>query len=304
MTKLRDLIYRVAAVDTTVLVTGESGTGKELVARALHEQSGRSQAPFVAINCAAVPANLLESELFGHVRGSFTDASANRKGLFEQAGGGTLFLDEIGEMPLELQPKLLRVLQERRVRRLGSNDEIDVHARVLATTHRDLESQVAARCFREDLYYRLNVVQIHVPPLRSRGNDILLLAEHFVHKFADRMAKPITGICTRAARKLLDYDWPGNVRQLENSMEHAVALARSAQIGVEDLPDRIREHDPSATQPDFATQGITTLECQELQHIQQVLRLTGGNKTEAARLLGVNRRTLYRKLSRNEISNV
>jgi len=299
MAKVYDVIRRVAPTETTVLLSGESGTGKELVARALHDESRRGEGAFVAINCAAVPGNLLESELFGHVRGAFTDASSDRIGLFGQACHGTLFLDEIGEMPLEMQPKLLRALQERQVRPVGGNHLVDVHARIIAATNRDLESQVAAGRFREDLYYRLNVVQICIPPLRSRGNDVLLLAGHFVRRFAARMGKPVTGLTPEACKKLLDYDWPGNVRQLENSMERAVALASGAEITHEDLADRIRQHDPGSRLAETVTEDITTLELQERRHIEHVLRVVKGNKTQAARLLGVNRRTLYRKLLRD-----
>ncbi len=303
MLRVYDMIRRVAGTETTVLLNGESGTGKELVARALHSESERAQFPFVAINCAAVPANLLESELFGHVRGSFTDASENRRGLFEQAGRGTLFLDEIGEMPLEMQPKLLRVLQERQLRPVGGNTLVDVQARIIAATNRDLESLVVAGRFREDLYYRLNVVRIAVPPLRARGNDVLLLAEEFVRKFAARMGKPVTGIAALAARKLLAFDWPGNVRQLENTMERAVALARQDEIAVEDLPERIRHHDPSSTLVEAEAEEFLTLDQQERRHIDHVLSLVKGNKTQAARLLGVDRRTLYRKLIRDRMAS-
>jgi len=299
MLTVYDLIRRVTCTDTTVLLTGESGTGKELVARALHTESSRSQVPFVAINCAAVPGNLLESELFGHVRGAFTDAKATHKGLFEQARGGTLLLDEIGEMPLEMQPKLLRVLQERQVRPVGGNVMVAVDARIVAATHRDLESEVEAGRFREDLYYRLNVVQIHVPPLRARGNDVLQLAQHFVRTFAERMGKDITGIASEAAKKLLEYDWPGNVRQLENSMERAVALTRFEQITVEDLPERIISYKSSRlSSSDVEPDGILTLDELEKRYIERVLRGARGNKTRAAKLLGVDRRTLYRKLDR------
>jgi two-component system response regulator HydG len=298
MLKVYDLIRRVANTEATVLLSGESGTGKELVACALHSESQRAQAPFVAINCAAIPAHLLESELFGHVRGSFTDASENRKGLFAQAGRGTLFLDEIGEMPLELQPKLLRVLQERKLRPVGGDELTEVHARLIAATNRDLESLVAAGRFREDLYYRLNVVRIAVPPLRTRGNDVLLLAEEFVKRFAARMGKPILGISPPAARQLLQYDWPGNVRQLENTIEHAVALARGEELAMEDLPQRVRNYDPAAAAAEPQARDLITLDQQERRHIDHVLSLVKGNKTQAARLLGVDRRTLYRKLVR------
>ena len=303
MLKVYDMVRRIAGTETTVLLNGESGTGKELVARALHSESSRAQAPFVAINCAAVPASLLESELFGHVRGSFTDASDNRRGLFEQAGRGTLFLDEIGEMPLEVQPKLLRVLQERQLRPVGGNTSIDVQARIIAATNRDLEALVASGRFREDLYYRLNVVRICVPPLRARGNDVLLLAEEFVRRFSERMGKPISGISALAARKLLVFDWPGNVRQLENTMQRAVALARQEEIAVEDLPERVRNHDPSATLAEAEVEEFITLDQQERRHIDHVLSLVKGNKTQAARLLGVDRRTLYRKLIRDRMAS-
>jgi two-component system response regulator HydG len=301
MLKVYDLIRRVASTDTTVLLTGESGTGKELVARALHTESARSQMPFVAINCAAVPGSLLESELFGHVKGAFTDAKATRKGMFEQASGGTLLLDEIGEMPLDMQPKLLRVLQERQVRPVGGNTVAPVDARIIAATNRDLEGDVEAERFREDLYYRLNVVQIHVPPLRARGNDVLLLAQHFVRKFAERMGKGVTGISSEAAKKLLEYDWPGNVRQLENSMERAVTLTRFEQITVEDLPERISRYESSRlTIADVDSEHILTLDELEKRYIERVLKAAQGNKTQAAKLLGVDRRTLYRKLERYE----
>jgi DNA-binding NtrC family response regulator len=299
MARVYDVIRRVAASETTVLLSGESGTGKELVARALHAESGRAQAPFVAINCAAVPSHLLESELFGHVRGAFTDAHSDRAGLFQQAKQGTLFLDEIAELPREMQPKLLRALQERQVRPVGGNSLVDVQARIIAASNRDLENEVAAGRFREDLYYRLNVVQVCIPPLHSRGNDVLLLAEHFVRRFAERMGKAVTGLSPEASQKLLQFDWPGNVRQLENTMERAVALTQGGQITLADLPDRIRQHDSRSRLPEVVAEDIATLDQQERRHIDHVLRMVNGNKTEAARLLGVNRRTLYRRLTRD-----
>jgi two-component system response regulator HydG len=301
MLKVYDLIHRVADADTTVLLSGESGTGKELVARALHDHGSRSQMPFVAINCAAVPANLLESELFGHVKGAFTDARVTRQGLLEQATGGTLLLDEIGEMPLEMQPKLLRVLQEKMVRPVGGNIAVPVNARIIAATNRDLEIEVEEKRFREDLYYRLNVVQIHIPPLRTRGDDVLLLANHFVKKFVERTGKNVTGISGEAAKKLLEYDWPGNVRQLENSMERAVALTRTEHIQVEDLPERISRFESSgSTLTEVNTQHVLSLDQVEKRHIQRALKNANGNKTQAAKALGVDRRTLYRKLERYE----
>ena len=294
-----DLVRRVAPADTTVLLSGESGTGKELVARALHDQSERRDGRFVAINCAAVPADLLESELFGHVKGAFTDAKASRQGLFEQASGGTLLLDEVGEMPLEMQPKLLRVLQERQVRPVGGNTSVPVTARIIAATNRDLESEVEQKRFREDLFYRLNVVQIEIPPLRSRGNDVLLLAEHFVRKFSERSGKPVHGLSPEAQSKLVAYDWPGNVRQLENTIERAVALTRGDQIMLDDLPERITRFDGSTgVLTDVDLEHVRTLEQVERRHIEQAVKHAHGNKTRAAKALGIDRRTLYRKLER------
>ena len=296
-----DLIRRVAPSQTTVLITGESGTGKELVARALHQLSGRGAARFVAVNCAAMPSELLESELFGHVKGAFTDANAMRMGLFEQAGNGTLMLDEIGEMALDMQPKLLRVLQERTVRPVGGNSQIPMTARIIVATNRDLEEEVEARRFREDLFYRLNVVPIHVPPLRARGNDVVLLAEHFVRKFAARARTPVMGISSEAQRKLLAYDWPGNVRQLENVIERAIALVGGSEILLSDLPDKIRAFDgSSAAENDIDLEHVWTLDQLERRHLERVLHRHHGNKTQAAKALGIDRRTLYRKLERYE----
>ena len=279
----------------SVLISGESGTGKELVARALHTESGRGEQPFVAINCAAVPANLLESELFGHVKGAFTDARTARRGLFAEADGGTVLLDEVGEMPLEMQSKL----QERTVRPVGGNAEVPFDARVLAATNRDLETEVEEGRFREDLYYRLNVVQLHVPPLRVRGNDILVLAQELVERAATRAGKAVRGVSSEAARKLLDYDWPGNVRQLENCIERAVTLTRFDQITPADLPERVVDYVPDRISlGDVDLEHMLTLEALERRYIERVLRVSQGNKALAARTLGLDRRTLYRKLSR------
>jgi DNA-binding NtrC family response regulator len=294
-----DLIRRVAASDTTVLLTGESGTGKELVARALHEYGKNTAGRFVAINCAAVPAELLESELFGHVRGAFTDAKSDRQGLFGQASHGTLLLDEIGEMPLEMQPKLLRVLQERQVRAVGGNATVPMTARIVAATNRNLEEDVSTKCFREDLFYRLNVVPIHIPPLRARGNDVLLLAEHFVLSFASRAGVRVRGIAPSAQRQLLDYDWPGNVRQLENAMERAIALTTSEYIEPEDLPEHIQRGSLGAGVAEDGVEPLFTWDQLERRQIQRALRQSSSNKTEAAKALGIDRRTLYRKLERH-----
>ena len=291
------LVRRVADSDATVLITGESGTGKELVARALHDLSPRRDQPFVAVNCAAMPATLLESELFGHLRGAFTDAKRSRPGLFVQAGAGTIFLDEIGEMPMEMQVKLLRVLQERKVRPVGGDEEHPFEARVITATNRDLETDVHDKRFREDLFYRINVVAIPVPPLRARAGDILLLAQYFLKRIATRTNKAVRGISTSAARLLMDYEWPGNVRELENGMERAVALCRLDEITVEDLPAKIREHDSSRLViPTESLGEMITLDEVERQYVRQVLGRVGGNKTRAARILGIDRRSLYRRL--------
>ena len=295
-----EMIRRVADSDATVLVTGESGTGKELVARALHNLSPRRDQPFVAVNCAAMPAPLLESELFGHVRGAFTDARSARSGLFIQAGSGTIFLDEIGEMPNEMQVKLLRVLQEREVRPVGGDEDIPFQARVLTATNRNLEAEVEQRRFREDLFYRINVVTLHVPPLRARAGDILLLAQHFVRRIAQRIGKPVKGFSPPAARMLLDYDWPGNVRELENCIERAVALCRLDEVTVDDLPTKVQEFHVTRivipAGPTASPDAMITMEEMERRYVRQVLEAVRGNKTHAARILGIDRRSLYRRL--------
>lgn len=301
MKRVYDLIRRVSETDASVFITGESGTGKELIARAIHERGDRASRPFVAINCAAVPANLLESELFGHVRGAFTDARTARKGLLAEANGGTLLLDEVGEMPLEMQPKLLRVLQEQEFRPVGGDRSVSVDVRIIAATNRDPEGDVEEGRFREDLYYRLNVVEIHVPPLRARGNDILLLAQRFVRRVAKRLDKPVRGISKEAARRLLEYDWPGNVRELENCVERAVTLTAFDQIIVDDLPERIRTFESKrVVLIDRDIEHLLTLEELERRYIERVLATVDDNKSAAARILGVDRRTLYRKLERYE----
>jgi DNA-binding NtrC family response regulator len=304
MTGLRDKLSRIADTEASVLITGESGTGKELAARLLHKQSRRRKAAFVPVNCAAIPDTLLESELFGFIQGAFTDARSSRKGLFVEADKGSLFLDEIGEIPLAVQPKLLRALEERRVRPIGSNKELSVDVRVICATNRDLESDVENGLFREDLFYRLNVIQIEVPPLRARETDVLLLARHFVDKIAARMNKDITAISAPAAEKLLSYDWPGNVRELRNAIERAVALAKFEEILVDDLPKKIRAYRGAdlVIGSDNPAE-LTTLEDVERRYINHVLKATGGNKTVAARILGLDRKTLYRKLQRFETDN-
>jgi two-component system response regulator HydG len=299
MRAVLDLIGRVAATDATVLIQGESGTGKELVARAIHAASGHREGPFVAINCAAVPPQLLESELFGHTRGAFTDARVARAGLFVEAHGGTLLLDEIGEMPLEMQAKLLRALQARTVRPVGGTQEVPFDARIIAATNRDLEEDVRTRRFREDLYYRIAVVDVHVPALRERPQDIPALAQHFVGRFSERFSKRVIGLDPGALQRLLSYSWPGNVRELENSMERAVALTRFDHVTVDDLPARVRAHraEPAQCLPELA-EGLISLAELDRRYIHQVLALVGGNKSRAARILGLDRRTLYRIFDR------
>jgi two-component system response regulator HydG len=298
MRELARVVRRVALNDASVLITGESGTGKEQVARALHNlDPNRRDHPFVAVNCGAMPASLLESELFGHVRGAFTDAKSSRDGLFVQAGRGTILLDEIGEMPLEMQAKLLRVLQQRTVRPVGGDDEIVFDARVVAATNRDLETDVDEGRFREDLFHRINVVAIPLPPLRARTGDILILANALIERAAARRCTFVHGISRRAAQLLVDYDWPGNVRELENCLERAVALARGSEIDVDDLPRKIVEH--QATRFELSTTSgspMLTLDEMQYRYVRQVLAAVGGNKTQAAQLLGIDRRSIYRRL--------
>jgi len=304
MRKVYDLLGRVSQSDASVLIHGETGTGKELIARAIHSMSARKAKPFVAINCAAVPQTLLESELFGHARGAFTDAKQARQGLFVQANGGTLFLDEIGEMPLEMQPKLLRSLQERTVRPVGESTEVAFDARLVVATNRDLESEVYERRFREDLYYRINVVRIDLPPLRERGADVLALATHFLDRFGSQIGKKHLSIPVSVAERLTSYDWPGNVRELENCMERAVALSRFDQIAIDDLPEKIRAYrsDRFVVAADETT-DIVPMDELERRYILRVLKLVRGNKSRAAQMLGLDRRTLYRKLERYENSD-
>lgn len=297
MHRIYDLLERLKDSDASVLLTGESGTGKELVARALHHRSQRSSGPFVAINCAALPEALLESELFGHVRGAFTDAKSAHTGLFIQANGGTLFLDEIGEMPIALQPKLLRALQERKIRPLGGEVEVPFDIRLVSATNRDLEAAIDEHTFREDLFYRINVLHMVLPPLRARGNDVLLLAQHFLDRYAGAAGKRVTGISSKAAEKLLGYAWPGNVRELQNCIERAVALAQYADVAVEDLPEKIRNyrHMQLVVTSDDPADFVSVHEM-ERRYVLRVLQSAGGNKTIAARILGLDRTTLYRKL--------
>jgi two-component system response regulator PilR (NtrC family) len=299
MLAIFQLIETVAPTASTVLISGESGTGKELVARAIHVNSPRKDRPFVALNCGAVSETLLDSELFGHMRGAFTGADVNKKGLIEVAEKGTIFLDEIGEMSPQVQVKLLRVLQERRFRRVGGTDEVEADIRIIAATNRELSKMVAEGGFREDLYYRINVIPVRLPSLRERVDDIPLLAEHFAARFAAQMEKPISGVSGAAMACLQAYSWPGNIRELENAIERAVALERSPSILVESLPDAVRASSavavPLAAAPEaFPSHGFD-LE-QHVQHIEreyiaEALRRAGGVKVKAADLLGMSFRS-------------
>ncbi len=288
-----DLARRVAKVDSTVLITGESGSGKERIGRLVHEESTRAAGAFIAVNCGAITETLLESELFGHARGAFTGATQDRPGLFEAANGGTLLLDEVGEVSPGMQVKLLRVLQEREVRRVGENRSRSVDVRVVAATNRDLAHGVAGGAFRQDLYYRLKVVELHVPPLRERRDDVLPLARVLLADAALRMKRKIAGLAPAAADQLLRYEWPGNVRELENAMERAVALARGTRVDLEDLPEEIRQAFPTPV----ATSGrVRPLEEVEKEYILAALELNGGNQTRTAEQLRIGSATLYRRL--------
>ncbi|MFO7712247.1 MAG: sigma-54 dependent transcriptional regulator [Dehalococcoidia bacterium] len=289
MQRLIELIKIVGKSNATVLITGESGTGKELVARAIHTQSDRHNRPFVAVSCAALPESLLESELFGHEKGSFTGAYSQKKGKFEYANGGTLFLDEVGEMSGNIQVHLLRVLEERELTRVGGNESIKVDVRIISATNKDLTKAIERQEFREDLYYRLNVVNIELPPLRERREDIPLLAEHFLNKFASDNRKAVEGFSSEAIEFLLDYDWPGNVRELENSVERAVILAKDNLVAAADL----RQRGMVSTGSSRPGRNLKEI---EREHILNVLRETGDNYSESARVLGISRMTLYNKV--------
>jgi len=294
-----DSITRLANSDASVLITGESGTGKGLVANAIHKSSSRNKGPFVVLNCAALPESLLESELFGHVRGAFTDARNSRRGLILEANHGTLFLDEIGEMPQKLQPKLLRILEEQKIRPVGGEREIDVDVRILAATNKDLESEVEDRNFREDLYFRINVVQLEMKPLKSRITDIPILANHFLFLFSEKSGKEITGFTEQSIHKLVNYNWPGNVRELKNTVERAVVLSQTNQIIVEDLPEKIRAYQNN----DLFIAGnnpseLVSIDEIEKRYILHVFKTLGENRSLTARTLGLDRKTLYRKLQK------
>jgi len=297
MVELIKLVSRVAGTKSSVLVIGESGTGKELIARTIHEASPRHDRAFVAVSCTSLSETLLESELFGHVKGAFTGAIERRPGLFLEANRGTVFLDEVGDMSLSMQAKLLRVLQEQEVKPVGGTDTVPVDLRVVAATHQDLEALVEAKRFREDLYYRLHVVALHVPPLRERREDIPLLAGHFLREYAARSGRPLRGFSATAMELLLAHPWPGNVRELENVVERAVALAPGSTVEVADLPEKlIGRPRPGPTSPQVRPRP--TLEDMTCEYVLRVRGQSKGNKSETARILGVPRRTLYRMLER------
>ena len=303
MRRLYETIGKVATYKSTVLITGESGTGKEMVARSIHRHSDRSEKPFVAINCGAIPENLLESELFGSVRGAFTDAIRDRKGLFEEADTGTIFLDELGEMPLGLQVKLLRAIQQEEIRRVGATRFRSVNVRIIAATIRDLRADVESGRFREDLYYRVNVLPMHLPPLRDRADDVPLLVQHFIGRSAHRLKKDVRGIAPDALKRLVDYSWPGNVRELENIIERACVFSEQDIIDVRDLPDTISGHSNSMEIPllagDLSIKRATRTIEEEL--IRRALVKTGGNRTAAAKELEISHRSLLYKIKEFEI---
>jgi len=305
MNEIFRTIAKIADFKTTVLIQGESGVGKELVAKAIHGRSSRKAKPFVAVNCGAIPENLLESELFGHKRGAFTDANADRRGLFEEADGGTLFLDEIGELPLSLQVKLLRALQEETIRRLGDTKDVQVDVRIVCATHRDLAAETKAGRFREDLFYRINVLTLVIPPLRSRREDITLLIDHFIAKNNARLGMNVRGASPAARKLLLEYPWPGNVRELENTIERAMVLAEADVIDTGDLPERLRDAlDPVHVQLASGELSIkkTSRAIEEIL-IRRALQKTRGNRTKAADVLEISHRALLYKIKEYKISD-
>ncbi len=301
MQRVYDLVSQVADSRANVLVTGESGTGKEMVARAIHEIGERRDGPFITVNCAAIPENLLESELFGHMRGSFTGALHNKEGLFELASGGTLFLDEVGDLPLALQVKVLRAIQEKTFRRVGGTHDQQVDVRIVSATNRRLDQEVAEGRFREDLYYRLNVIEIPLPALRERRDDIELLVDHFVEKYAQELGKEVKGVDDEAMAKLASYRFPGNVRELENVIERAVALTRGPVIQLESLPPSVLEREEPAPEVRIPLEGVDLdrmMEDYERSLILEALRPAGGVKKKAARLLGISFRSLRYRLEK------
>jgi DNA-binding NtrC family response regulator len=301
MREVFDLVAHVSDLAVNVLIVGESGTGKEMIARAIHQRSARADRSFVPLNCAAIPETLLESELFGYVRGAFTDARKDRRGLFQAASGGVLFLDEISEMPLSLQAKLLRVIEDKEVRPLGANDAEKVDTRLVSACNRDPERLVQEGHFRQDLYYRLNVIRIDLPPLRERTEDIPILVDHFIQKFARQAHRPLEGIEPEALDALFNYRWPGNVRELEHTIERAVHLGKEIRIGLQDFPPSLVARSDNVLPLAEAIGKSYTLKDLEKEYIMRVMETVHGNKTEAAKTLGVDRTTLYRKLEEYKV---
>jgi two-component system, NtrC family, response regulator HydG len=297
--RMLTLVEQVADSSATILIQGESGAGKELVARTIHERSGRRAGPFVAVNCAALPETLLESELFGYEKGAFTGAVGRKEGRFELAGGGTLFLDEVGDLSLVTQPKILRVLQEGEFERLGGTRTIQVDVRIVAATNQDLAEMVKDKRFREDLYYRLNVITVRVPPLRERHEDVRLLAQHYLRVYAAKNGRKLEGFSNEALERLESYKWPGNVRELENLIERTVLLARKDRIDAEDLPEEVAGVKRPPRDAILELIGTPLAEIEQ-RLLDETLRITGGNKTQAAKLLGIDVRTVARKLERRE----
>ncbi len=301
MLELFEIIKKISKYDTTVLIQGESGTGKELIARAIHNNSNRKNKKFFAINCGAIPENLLESELFGHKKGAFTDATKDKKGLFEEANGGTLLLDEIGELPIHLQVKLLRALQENQIKPVGSSETIKTDVRILAASLRDLEKDISQKRFRNDLFYRLNVISLYAPPLRERKEDIPILVNHFLKKIQKKLGLLVTGITKEASEVLLNYNWPGNVRELENSVERAMILTEGENITIKSLPPNTKKNKTS-TEPIISLEKNENLSIKkhlrDLEEflIKTALKRTNGNKTKAATLLEISHRALLYKI--------
>ena len=294
---------KITKTKIPVLITGESGTGKELFAKAIHNRSKDKDFPFVAVNCSAIPKTLFESELFGFKKGSFTDAKEDHKGLILQADKGTLFLDEVGDFPLELQPKLLRAIEEKKVRPIGSDREIEFDARIISATNQSLEDLIDRQLFREDLYYRLNVIHLDIPPLRERGNDVLLLADYYIKIFAKNYDKDIKGFTKPVIKRMLEYPWQGNIRELKNAIERAVALTNFDNITLDDFPDKIRSYDYSAAGNTHVVYNeLITLEEVQKRHIMHILSNSENNLSKAAQILGINRTTLYRKMEQYNIS--
>jgi DNA-binding NtrC family response regulator len=301
MREIFDIVAHVSDLAVNVLIVGESGTGKEMIARAIHHQSARVEKAFIPLNCAAIPETLLESELFGYVRGAFTDARKDRRGLFQAANGGTLFLDEISEIPLGLQAKLLRVIEDKEVRPLGANYAEKVDTRLLSACNRDPERLVQEGQFRQDLYYRLNVIRIDLPPLRERVEDIPILVDHFIQKFASQAQRPLEGIEPEALDTLINYRWPGNVRELEHTIERAIHLGKENRIGLQDFPPALLARSDNVFPLSEAVGKSYTLKDLEKEYIMRVMEIAHGNKTEAAKTLGVDRTTLYRKLDEYKV---